>query len=258
MNDMFSVDPFSLRGRHVVITGGGRGLGQAIVLAAARAGAEVSLVARSGEQLDDVRRQVEEMGGSCRTWVRDLSLVDEMDDFGAALWDHRPVTGLVHAAGIQLRKPAVHVTVEEWRRVQATNLDAPYFLSTAVARRQIESETPGSHVFVGSLNSSIGLPNISPYVASKTALVGVARAFSTEWARHNVRANVIGPGYFKTAMTEGLLANPEDERRIMGRIPMGQLGLPEDVGSVAAFLLSDASRYVTGQLINVDGGWLAS
>ena len=108
------------------------------------------------------------------------------------------------------------------------------------------------------MNSSIGLPRIAPYVATKTGIVGVARSLSAEWAADGIRAKVIGPGYFRTKLTEDLLAQPEQHERIMGRIPMRRLGDPSDLGGMAVFLLSDASSYITGQLMNVDGGWLGA
>ncbi|KAB2807771.1 SDR family NAD(P)-dependent oxidoreductase [Pimelobacter simplex] len=249
---------FGLHDRHVVVTGGGRGIGRAIALCAAASGARVTLVARSQEQLDDAAAEIRAAGGTCAGVAHDLTDTESLDALAERLWEVAPVDGVVHAAGVQLRGPAVDVEVAGWRRVQALNVDAPYFLSTALARRQLAAEQRGSHVFIGSLNSSLGLPDVSPYVASKTALVGVTRALSTEWAARGLRANIVGPGYFRTEMTEGLLAEPAHAQRILGRIPAGHLGAPEDVGTAAVFLLSDASSYITGQLINVDGGWLAS
>lgn len=248
---------FGLAGRHIVVTGGGRGIGRAIALSVAASGARVTVVARSAAQLNETRELIDAAGGLGDVVAHDLSNLQSLDGLAQQVWDASPVDGVVHAAGIQLRKPAVEVTVEDWRRIQTLNVDAAYFLSTALARRQL-GQRPASHVFIGSLNSSIGLPNISPYVASKSAMVGVARALSTEWAAHGLRANVIGPGYFRTEMTEELFRQPEHAARILSRIPAGQLGDPADIGSTAVFLLSDASRYLTGQLINVDGGWLAS
>ena len=251
-------DPFSLDGRHIVVTGGGRGIGRGIALSAARAGAVVTLLARSEAQLKETASTIT---GSCetaaRTCVADLT-AEDADDIAERLTADRPVDGIVHAAGVQRRKPALEVTREDWRFVQAVNLEAPFFLSTALVRRQGTSAGPTSHVFVGSLNGTIALPGISPYVASKSGLVGVARALSREWAPDGIRANVVAPGYVHTALTDELFRDPEAEQRIMGRIPAGHLGIPEDIGAAAVFLLGDASRYVTGQVLNVDGGWLAA
>ncbi|MBK0418094.1 SDR family oxidoreductase [Leucobacter sp. CSA1] len=249
---------FDLGGAHIVVTGGSRGLGRAVSLAIARAGGAVTIIARNAEQARDAALEIEQAGGIARVRAADVGEIGALDALVGEISEAAPIDGVVHAAGIQLRKPAVEIAPDEFLRVQNVNLHAPYFLSTAVARRQIDSESPGSHVFIGSLNSSIGLPGISPYVVSKTGLVGMARAFSTEWARHGIRANVIGPGYFATEMTEGLLANRADHDRIMGRIPMRRLGDPSDIGNACVYLLSTASQYVSGTLLNVDGGWLAS
>lgn len=253
-----SENPFSLAGSHIVVTGGSRGLGYGISLAASRAGATVSIIARNAAQAEEAAAVINAEGGSANVVAADVGELDNCDDLIAEVSRLAPIDGVVHAAGIQLRKPAVEVSPEEFLRIQNVNLHAPYFLSTAIARQQRQEHRSGSHVFVGSLNSSIGLPNISPYVVSKTGLVGMARAFSTEWSQHAIRANVVGPGYFATEMTERLLANPADHDRIMARIPMRKLGEPADIGHACVYLLSKASKYVSGTLLNIDGGWLSS
>lgn len=249
---------FSLTGRHVVVTGAGRGLGQGIAVSAGLAGASVTALARSADQLDETVRLIKDRGGDCVARVADLTDLEAIPALAAALDGYRPVDGVVHAAGVQIRKAAVEYSVAEWRQVQTVNVEAPFFLSTALARAQQAAGRPGSHVFVGSLASTIGLPRGAPYAASKTALLGVARTLSTELAALGIRANVLGPGYFPTQLTADLLSDPAHRTRILGRIPMGRLGTPADLAGVAVFLLSDAARYVTGQLINVDGGWLGS
>lgn len=250
---------FSLTGRHVLVTGGGRGLGQGIALSAAAAGATVTVVARSGDQLDSTVALAAKLGaGRCIAHPADLSEIAAIPDLVTAITNRLPIDGVVHAAAAQLRINAVDVTPDNWRFIQTLNLEAPFFLSTAIARHQLTAKRPGSHVFIGSLNSTIALTRIAPYVVSKTALVGVARALSAEWSAAGIRANVIGPGFFETAQTEDVLSEPANRARILNRIPMGTLGVPADLGGISVFLLSDASRYLTGQLINVDGGWLAS
>lgn len=252
-------NPFGLSGKHVVVTGGGRGLGKAIAEAASTAGAHVTLVARSADQLEGTATELREAGAHVDILPADIGDLESADELVGNVWDEfGPIHGFVHAAGIQLRKPAVDITVAEFLQVQTVNLHAPYFLSAATAKRQLAAELAGSHVFIGSLNSSIGLPRISPYVVSKTGLLGVSRAFSTEWAARGIRSNVIAPGYFATEMTEGLLASPADRDRILSRIPAGALGAGADVGNASVYLLSDASRYTTGTLLNIDGGWLSA
>lgn len=253
-----SPDSFSLSGKHVVVTGGGRGIGQSIALSAVNAGAHVTVLARTGSQLAETVELSGGLPGTCSAVTADISDTESLASIVDQIESQRPIDGLVHAAATQLRKPAIEVEVHEWRQLQSINMDAPFFLSTAVARRQLAKGRAGSHVFIGSLNSTIGLPRLSPYATSKTALLGMARVMSTEWSASGIRANVIGPGYFHTKMTDDLFADPQAKQRVMSRIPSGHLGNPSDVGALTVFLLSDASNYITGQLMNVDGGWLAS
>ena len=249
---------FDLTNKHIVVTGGGRGLGQGIALSAALAGARVTIISRSRDQLDETVRLSTQFGGTCIAHPADLSDIGSIDELVDQISATHPIDGVVHAAGVQVRRDSIDVTPQDWEFVQTMNLQVPFFLSTRIAKTQISSGRSGSHIFIGSLNSTIGLPRIAPYAASKTGLLGVARVFSTEWSRLGLRANVVAPGYFHTKMTEDLLADEAQHARILGRIPAGRLGNPSDVAGVCIFLLSDASGYVTGQLINVDGGWLAS
>lgn len=260
VNDPIIASPanFSLSGKHVVVTGGGRGIGQSIALSVVNAGAHVTVLARTGSQLAETVELSAQLPGTCSAITADISDTESLASIVDQIEAQGPINGLVHAAATQLRKPAVEVEVHEWRQLQSINMDAPFFLSTAVARHQLEKGRAGSHVFIGSLNSTIGLPRLSPYATSKTALLGMARVMSTEWSAFGLRANVIGPGYFHTKMTDDLFADPQAKQRVLSRIPSGKLGNPSDIGALAVFLLSDASNYITGQLLNVDGGWLAS
>ena len=167
------------------------------------------------------------------------------------------MTGIVHAAGIQARRPAVDITRDDWRQVTAIHTEAPFFLSTSIARRQLTDRVEGSHVFIGSLTSWIGLPNIAPYAASKSGVLGLTRTLAVEWAEQGIRVNAICPGYFHTALTSELFEDPERRDRLLTRIPMQRFGVADDLAGAVIFFLSGASSYVTGQVINVDGGWLA-
>lgn len=252
-------EQFSLAGRHVLVTGAGRGLGQAMALAAARAGAGVTAVARTAEQLGQTLELARGAAGPLRTLCWDMALTDTLGALVDEAEESGPVDSVIHAAGVQLRKPATELLPEEWMRVQKVNAEAPFFLSTEIARRRLRDASPrGSHVFIGSLATTIGLPNVAPYVMSKTAVLGAVRALSREWAGQGIRVNGIAPGYVQTQLTSDLLAREEDRTRILGRIPMGRLGATEDFAGATVFLLSDASAYITGQMLNIDGGWLAS
>jgi 2-dehydro-3-deoxy-D-gluconate 5-dehydrogenase len=248
---------FNLAGRHIVVTGAGRGLGRGIAAAVVGAGARTTLVARSVEQLEGTARLTGH-DSSCSLLAVDLASPSEVERLAEAVSADRPPDGVVHCAGIQLRKSALDFTLADWRSIQAVNVEAPVFLSTALARRQVDAGQPASHVFIASLSSSIGLPNAVAYAAGKSAVLGIVRTLAVEWASAAIRVNAIGPGYFETQLTADLLSQPGQRARILSRIPMGRLGNPDDLGGAAVFLLSDASAYVTGQVINVDGGWLAN
>jgi 2-dehydro-3-deoxy-D-gluconate 5-dehydrogenase len=253
-----SADLFALAERRIVVTGAGRGLGRGLATGIAKQGAHVVLVARSLPELGETARKIRDAGGSCRIVPADLANPGELDRLVTDLLADAVPDGIVHAAGVQVRKPATEVTPDDWHRIQAVNVEAPFFLSTGLARAQAGAALPASHVFITSLSSSIAVPNCAPYAASKSSLLGVIRTLSAEWARRGIRVNGIQPGYFRTRLTEDLLSQPDQHERVLGRIPMGRLGTAQDLVGAAVFLLSGASSYVTGQNIAVDGGWLAS
>jgi 2-dehydro-3-deoxy-D-gluconate 5-dehydrogenase len=249
---------FSLADRTIIVTGAGRGLGRAMAVATAREGAHVVGIARSADQLEETQRMVADASGTFEPLAWDLSVVTDLDGLADRIYGRwGSVYGVVHAAGVQRRKPAETVSLDDWRFVQAVNLEAPFFLSTAIGRRQLQAGEVGSHVFVGSLGSSIGLTQIAPYVAAKSGILGVVRALAIEWAQAGIRVNAIAPGYFQTELTADLLSIPEKHDWVLSRIPMRRLGRPSDLDGAVVFLLSEASAYVTGHLLNVDGGWLA-
>ena len=187
--------PFSLAGCTVVVTGAGRGLGRATALAAVAAGARVVGVARSSSQLNEATAQAGELGGDLVPLTWDLADLDAIDELATAVAAAAgPVHGVVHAAGVQLRKPSDTVTVAEWQRVLNVNLTAPFFLSAALTRRCPPDDRGASHVFVGSLTSTIGIAGLAPYAATKSGLLGVVRTLAVEWAGRGIRANALNPG----------------------------------------------------------------
>lgn len=247
---------FSLTEHTVVVTGAGRGLGQAMAVAACAAGANVFGVARSRHELDETLLRA---GGHFEPVVWDLSDIDSLGRLCELVVDRAgAVDGVVHSAGIQRRGPAISVRIDDWQEVLRIQLEAPFFLSTAIGQQQQRTGRRGSHVFIGSLASFIGLRDMAPYVAAKSGILGVMRALAVEWAPAGIRANAIVPGYFRTSQTAELLADPVRQEGVVSRIPMGRIGVPEDLGGACVYLLSDASQYQTGTTIHVDGGWLAS
>ena len=248
-----------LAGRRAVVTGGGRGLGRAAALALAGAGADIALVSRSTIQLEAVAAEVEAVGRTAWCFTEDLSEVNRTADLAQSIADVcGPVHIVAHFAGAQLRRAAVEMTPDDWERVLAVNLTAPYFLSCRLAERMLADAIPGRHIFVGSLTSHIGIKQIAPYTAAKSGLIGVVHALAVEWASTGMTVNAVIPGYFRTELTKALFANPERSDWVHSRIPMGRIGTPEELAGAVVFLASDAARYITGQSIVVDGGWLAS
>jgi 2-deoxy-D-gluconate 3-dehydrogenase len=218
----------------------------------------VTLVSRRADVLKDVERELLACQGAARALACDLANLEGLAELADRLDELAPVDGVVHASGLQVRRDALDFTIEEWQSVQRINLDAPYFLSREIARRQLSRGEGGSHVMIASLGSSIALPRAAAYTASKAGLMGVVRTLAAEWAEHGIRVNAVAPGYIYTDLTADLLDQPAQRERILGRIPMRRLGQPHDIGPAVVFLLSQASNYVTGEILQVDGGWLAS
>jgi NAD(P)-dependent dehydrogenase (short-subunit alcohol dehydrogenase family) len=248
---------FSLDGKRVLVTGGSRGLGLAIGRGMLESGAQVALVARTEK---DVNEAAESLGPRAAPFVADVA----QDGFAGELLDGiesrlgGPVDIVVHAAGIQHRSPVGTFSRNEWDRVLLTNLTAPFLLSQEIGIRQLERGQRGSHIFLCSLSSLIGLPNVIAYTASKSGLYGVLRNLSLEWSGRGIRANGIGPGYIHTALTDALFTDEERMAKMMDRIPMKRFGTPEDLIGATVFLASEASSYITGELLMIDGGWSAA
>lgn len=246
---------FDLSGRTALVTGSRTGIGRAIAVALARAGADLVLHGHH-DNLDDTQKEVEAAGSTARRWIRDLSRIQGLAEEFDALLDDRQVDILVNNAGIIRRSPASGMTAEDWNAVLATNLDAVFTLAQAAGRRML-ARGSGKVVNIASLLSFQGGINVAGYTASKHAVVGLTRALANEWAGQGVQVNAIAPGYIATHNTEALRADPVREGEIRGRIPAGRWGTPEDLAGAAVFLAAPASDYVCGHVLAVDGGWLA-
>jgi NAD(P)-dependent dehydrogenase (short-subunit alcohol dehydrogenase family) len=250
---------FDLTGRVALVTGAGRGLGFGMAAALAEAGCAIAAVSRSEDQLARAAAELAVHGQPVATvpWdVRDGDDADKLvDAVGTALG---PPDILLHAAGIQVRKPAAELELDEWDQVHAIHLRAAFALAKAVASGLRGRGAPGSLIFVGSLTSRIGIANTVAYGTAKTGLLGLMRNLAVEWAGDGIRANAILPGYFHTALTDELMQDEARSASLLARIPIGRFGEASDLGGAAVFLASDASAYVTGQSLAVDGGWLGA
>ena len=247
---------FDLGGKTAAVTGANTGLGQAMAVALAGAGAKVALVCRS--EPTETKCLIAEQGGESAVIMADLSSIencerivdDTVDKLGS-------LDILVNNAGIIRRADALEFTEDDWDAVIDTNLKTPFFLAKAAAVKMVESGRGGKIINVASLLSFQGGIRIASYTASKSGLAGLTRLLANEWASKNINVNAIVPGYFATNNTVALRNDEVRNRQIMSRIPAGRWGDPRDLAGAVVFLASNASDYVHGALIPVDGGWLA-
>ncbi len=252
-------DRFSLSGRHAIVTGASRGIGRACASGLARAGANITLVARTEEALRQAAADVEAAGA--KAFVRPADLADPRV-CDSVVADAERALGtpdiLLYAAAINLRAPAEEVQLEQVHRTFEVNAASAFAMAQAIGRRLIAAGKPGSLIFIASLMSRGARPTTIPYGISKMALGGIVRGLATEWARHGIRANAIAPGYVRTEMTRPLYTDPEFHSWVLSRTPLGRWQEPEDYAPIAVFLASEASAVITGQIIYADGGWTAA
>ncbi|MTV36063.1 2-dehydro-3-deoxy-D-gluconate 5-dehydrogenase KduD [Duganella radicis] len=246
---------FDLSGRTALVTGANTGLGQAIAIALAEAGADIVAAGRSDPA--DTAARVRAAGRRFHAVQADLSQQDQLPGVvEQALAAFGRLDILVNNAGIIRRADAIDVTEADWDAVLDTNLKSLFFLSQAAARHML-ANGGGKIINVASLLSFQGGVRVPAYAASKSGVAGLTHALANEWAARGVNVNAIAPGYFSTNNTAALRADPEREPQILARIPAGRWGQPGDLAGAAVFLASAASDYVHGVLLPVDGGWLA-
>jgi 2-dehydro-3-deoxy-D-gluconate 5-dehydrogenase len=247
--------PFDLSGRCAVVTGAGRGLGQAIARGLAQAGADLVLLGRPGGQAS-TRDQIADLGRDVDVVDLDVSDHDAVERVAAAVAGSRQVDILVNNAGIIDREDSVDVSRQSWNRVMDVNLGALFLLCQAFGRPMTERRQ-GKIVNVASLLSFQGGLRVASYAASKHGVAGVTKALANEWGRFGVQVNAIAPGYMTTDNTTALRADPDRSGSILERIPAGRWGDAADIAGAAVFLSSAAADYVNGHVLAVDGGWMA-
>jgi 2-deoxy-D-gluconate 3-dehydrogenase len=248
---------FSLRGRGALVTGAARGLGEAMALALAEAGADVAVV--DMQPVDAVAGAIAERGVRCAGRRADLSALtahaaDELVAWARA--ELGDVSVLVNNAGMIRRASAVETPAEEWHAVIALNLTAPFLLSQAFARPLLADGGRGSIVNVVSMNSFHGGLHVPAYTASKHGLLGLTRALANEWTGQGIRVNGVAPGWMETELTSALREDGDRYEALLARMPSGRWGTPADLAGAVVYLASDASEYVSGNVIAVDGGYL--
>jgi len=251
-----AADLFRLDGKVATVTGANTGLGQAMAVALAAAGARVALVGRSSP--DETRERIDEQGGRSAVIMADLGDTSAVDDvIRQTEKELGPIDILVNNAGIIRREDALEFSEQDWDDVLSINLKVPFFLAQAAARSMVSTGRSGKIINVASLLSLQGGIRVASYTASKSGLAGLTRLLANEWAAKRINVNAIVPGYFATNNTTALRNDPERNRQILERIPAGRWGDPDDLGGAAVYLASRASDYVNGILLPVDGGWLA-
>ena len=247
---------FSLEGKTAIVTGANTGLGQAMAVALATAGADVALVGRSAP--DETESLIKSLGRKTAVVMADLSDASVVTSVIAGCEQQLgPVDILVNNAGIIRRQDALEFSEDDWDDVMATNLKVPFFLAQAAAKSMLRDKRGGKIINVASLLSLQGGIRVASYTASKSGLAGITRLLANEWAARGINVNAIVPGYFATNNTVALRNDADRNRQILERVPAGRWGDPDDLAGTAVYLASNASDYVHGVLIPVDGGWLA-
>jgi len=245
---------FSVEGQIVLITGGSRGIGRAIAEGFAAANATVVICSRDA---DSVERAVSSIGGNASGMACDVSQPDQVKRTVQSVLDqHGRIDTLINVAGVNRRKPAESVTVEDYDFVMDTNLKGAFVMSLEVGRHMIERQS-GTQINIESLNTWMPLKGVLPYAVSKFGMQGMTKALALEWGQHSVRVNSLAPGFILTDLTEKLWSDPTMQKWNEQNAPLGRLGQPEDMVGTAIFLASPASAFMTGQTLFVDGGFSA-
>jgi 2-deoxy-D-gluconate 3-dehydrogenase len=252
------LEKFSLKGKSGIVTGGGSGIGRAIATGVVQAGAEIVIVGRNKGRLEKTAGEIQKFGGPVIPIQADVSKMRDIKGVvDRTVKEFGKIDFLFNNAGTIRRTPSEDYTEKDWDEVMDTNLKGPFFLAQTVAKVMIAQKRKGKIINTSSLMSIQGGKRVPAYAASKGGVSQVTKTMANDWAKYNILVNAIGPGWVKTELTEALQQDKERYAEILGRIPLGRWAESEDVVGTAIFLASDASDYITGQTIFVDGGWLS-
>lgn len=247
-----------LQGKVAIVTGSSRGIGLAIAQGFAREGANVVLTSRQLDSVAGYAEEISRLGVKALSMQVDVSSARDVQDMVARTdeaFGHIDI--LVNNAGMPMVAPSEELDLESWQRTLDTNLTGSFLCAQAVGRVMLRQGS-GSIINLASLTSFLGFPMRTAYSVTKSAVLGLTRTLSSEWAPRGIRVNALAPGWIKTDIMRGLIAKGKlDEAKLVSRTPMGRIGLPEDLIGPAVFLASDDSAFVTGQILAVDGGWLS-
>ncbi|GAA6182741.1 2-dehydro-3-deoxy-D-gluconate 5-dehydrogenase KduD [Shimia sp. NS0008-38b] len=244
-------NPFSLSGRRALVTGANTGIGQAIAIGLAQAGAYVICAGRRPS--DDTLREIENLGGGAENLSVDFG--DPM--IGQTLFADQEIDILINNAGVIRRNDSVDFTEDDWDAVMDVNLKSLFFTTQAFANEILARDGKGAVVNVASLLSFQGGIRVPSYTASKHGVAGLTKLLANEWAAKGINVNAVAPGYIETNNTQALRDDPARNQSILDRIPAGRWGSPSDIAGAAVYLCTPAASYVHGAVLNVDGGWLA-
>ena len=250
---------FDLTGKTALITGSTRGLGFAYAAGLAEAGASVILNGTRQAHMDTALSELQARGHNARGFIFDVASESEIDSVFARLdAENIHVDIVINNAGIQFRKPMLELALSDWQRVLDVNLTSAFLVARAAAKRMVARNSGGKIINIGSLTSEAARPTVAPYTAAKGGIKLLTKSMAAEWAVHNIQSNGIGPGYILTDMNAALVDNAEFNQWVCNSNPSGRWGKPDELIGTAVYLASSASNYVNGQMIYVDGGWLAT
>ena len=246
-------DPFDLSGRVALVTGASQGLGRRFAQVLAEHGAAVGVAARQIDKLDELVRQIEGQGGRSASVALDVTNQASIEAAVVAVTESLgPIDILVNNAGVAVPKPVLEQTEADWDKVVGTNLKGAFFVAQQVARHMV-AHGGGSIVNVASVLAFEVIGHLAPYAASKGGVWQMTKSMALELARHEVRVNALAPGYIETEINRDFLASAAGQRMV-GKVPQRRFGQPEDLDGALLFLASDASRYMTGSVLVLDGG----